>query len=75
MLDFSVKKKKKKKNFDLDAALGKGPDDGELMDTSTSLDKENQEPSANNEDFEGIDEVASYQYFFSISYLNVLVVL
>lgn len=52
MLDFSVKKKKKKKNFDLDAALGKGPDDGELMDTSTALDKENQEPSANNEDFE-----------------------
>lgn len=52
MIDFSVKKKKKKKNFDLDAALGKGPDDGELMDTSTTLDKENQEPAANNEDFD-----------------------
>ena len=57
-IDFSIKKKKKKKNFDLDAALSR--DEGELMDNniSTALDKENQEPGANNEECDGNDEVA-----------------
>ncbi|XP_065216343.1 eukaryotic translation initiation factor 2 subunit 2-like [Planococcus citri] len=52
MIDFFMKKKKKK-NSNLDAVLVKPPDDdGELMHTSTTLDKENQEPTTNNENFD-----------------------
>lgn len=48
-----MKKKKKKKKFDLDAALGEGHEDGDQMDTATTTDKENQEPSTNKDDFDG----------------------
>ncbi len=54
LIDLTIKKKKKKKKtFDLDAALGEGHDDDELMDTCTTPDKENMEPFANTEDFDG----------------------
>lgn len=51
LIDLTIKKKKKKKTFDLDAALGEGHD--EPMDTNTTPDKENLEPSAAMEDFDG----------------------
>ncbi|KAK7571933.1 hypothetical protein V9T40_014405 [Parthenolecanium corni] len=50
LIDLTIKKKKKKKTFDLDAALGEGHD--EPMDTNTTPDKENLEPSAAMEDFD-----------------------
>lgn len=51
-MDLNIKKKKKKKTFDLDAALGEGQD--EPMDTSATPDKENLEPSTATEDFDGL---------------------
>lgn len=51
LADLTIKKKKKKKTFDLDAALGEGHD--EFMETTAAPDKENLEPSAANEDFDG----------------------
>lgn len=66
MIDLTIKKKKKKKkNFDLEAALGEGHDEGEPMDISTAPDKENQEPSANNEDFDGNSAWLVTSFLFS----------
>jgi len=51
LTDLTIKKKKKKKTFDLDAALGEGYD--ESVEFAAAPDKENLEPSAGNDDFDG----------------------
>lgn len=54
IFDPTIKKKnKKKKVFDLEAAIGAAHEEGDPMDTSTTPDKENMEPSANSNDVDG----------------------
>lgn len=54
LFDPTIKKKsKKKKAFDLEAAINAAHEDGDPVHTSTTPDKENLEPSANNNEIDG----------------------
>lgn len=56
IFDPTIKKKsKKKKVFDLEAAIGAAHEEGDPMDTSTTPDKENMEPSTNNNDLDDLE--------------------